>query len=128
MAVHTIEGGAIDDIASFYAEINRVFMAGENWRLGQSLDAFNDLLFGGFGAIESGEATSIVWRDIEHSRAALGIEATREFYRAKLGNPQYNQALAQAGLDALEAGTGQTYFEMIVEIIAQHESITLIPA
>ena len=31
-----IEGAAIDDIACLYAEINRVFMAGEAWQLGPS--------------------------------------------------------------------------------------------
>jgi hypothetical protein len=29
-----IEGCAIHDIPSLYAEINRVFMAGEDWQLG----------------------------------------------------------------------------------------------
>ncbi|WP_221887917.1 hypothetical protein [Chitinophaga polysaccharea] len=44
-----INGDVIIDIPSFYREINRVFMSGENWQLGNSLDAFNDLLYGGFG-------------------------------------------------------------------------------
>ena len=38
-----IQGNVINDVASFYEEINRVFMVGESWTMGQSLDAFNDL-------------------------------------------------------------------------------------
>ena len=42
----TIAGHAIRDIASFYDEINRVFMACEDWSLGPSLDALDDLFYG----------------------------------------------------------------------------------
>lgn len=42
-----IEGASINDIASLYVEINRVFMADEDWQLGASLDALDDLLHGG---------------------------------------------------------------------------------
>lgn len=34
-----LDGSAIHDIAGFYAEINRVFMASEDWQLAPSLDA-----------------------------------------------------------------------------------------
>ncbi|MBP2483340.1 RNAse (barnase) inhibitor barstar [Stenotrophomonas sp. PvP093] len=44
-----IEGCTIHDIPSLYAEINRVFMAGEDWQLGPSLDALDDLLHGVHG-------------------------------------------------------------------------------
>lgn len=74
----TIEGGAIHGIASFYDEINRVFMANENWTLGPSLDALNDLLYGGFGAIDGAEPVTLIWNNIAQSRTALGVDATRE--------------------------------------------------
>ena len=45
-----LDGRLIHDIASFYDEINRVFMAGEDWQLGPSLDALDDMLRGGYGA------------------------------------------------------------------------------
>lgn len=43
-----IDGNAVSDIAS-HEEINRVVMVDQSWRIGQSLDAFNDLLYGSCG-------------------------------------------------------------------------------
>ncbi|RYE19280.1 MAG: hypothetical protein EOP45_12880 [Sphingobacteriaceae bacterium] len=51
-----IEGDRIFDIPSFYAEINRVLMLDEDWQIGHSLDALNDLLYGGFGEIKQNES------------------------------------------------------------------------
>lgn len=42
----TILGERIHDIPSFYDEVNRVFMENEAWSIGQSLDAFDDMLYG----------------------------------------------------------------------------------
>ena len=123
----TMDGDAIGDIASFYAEINRVFMAGVDWQLGPSLDALNDMFHGGYGAITAGEPVVLVWRHMDKSRAALGLEATRNFYREKLKRPDiFDAARIQRDLDALEAGTGPTYFEIVLEIIADHPNITLV--
>nr|WP_221930384.1 hypothetical protein [Paracoccus laeviglucosivorans] len=103
-------------------------MQDEDWRIGESLDAFNDLLFGGFGAAGPGPLV-LIWRDMEKSCADLGMQATRDYYRAKLARPeQFNAARFQAELAALEAGTGQTYFDILLEIIADHPQITLVPA
>jgi RNAse (barnase) inhibitor barstar len=80
----TIEGGAIKGIASFYDEINRVFMLREDWKLAQSLDALDDLLYGGFGAIDGSEPIILIWRDFERAKAALGVEPTRAYYLARV--------------------------------------------
>lgn len=122
----TIDGSRITDIPSFYAEINRVFMSGEDWQLGNSLDAFNDLLYGGFGLLQINEPVVLYWQHMEQSRAALGYAVTKRFYEDKLlpGSP-YDKDLARDKLAALESGTGQTYFDILLEIIAEHPNITL---
>ncbi|MCD8030908.1 MAG: barstar family protein [Bacteroides sp.] len=74
----TIEGSRIEDIPSFYKEINRVFMAKEDWKLGESLDAFNDMLYGGYGEIEGNEEIRLVWKDFEKNRTDLGVELTKK--------------------------------------------------
>lgn len=56
-----IEGASINDIASLYVEINRVFMADEDWQLGASLDALDDLLHGGYGALAGHAIATVVW-------------------------------------------------------------------
>ncbi len=124
----TIAGHAIRDIASFYDEINRVFMAGEDWSLGPSLDALDDLFYGSYGALAGKAPVILVWQDIETSRAALGIAATRAHLRAKLQNTAFDAARITAQLDALEKGSGETYFDTILTIIADHPNIHLVRA
>ncbi|WP_245934150.1 hypothetical protein [Branchiibius hedensis] len=51
MAIYRIDGARIHTIDDFYAEMNRLVMAGEDWQLGSSLDGLNDLLYGGIGAL-----------------------------------------------------------------------------
>ncbi|PKP92980.1 MAG: ribonuclease inhibitor [Alphaproteobacteria bacterium HGW-Alphaproteobacteria-16] len=124
--VIVIDGDAITGIASFYDEVNRAFMAGEDWTLGPSLDALNDLLYGGYGAIDGTEPVILVWKNSEQSRSALGRDATRDHYRAKLARPgAYDRARIERDIAALEDGTGPTYFEIIREIIADHSNIEL---
>ncbi|SOD98524.1 barstar family protein [Spirosoma fluviale] len=122
-----IEGNTINDITSFYKEINRVFMEGESWLIGQSLDAFNDLLFGGYGALQGAESAKLVWHHMDHSRKALGYQTTRDYYLDKLkpGSP-YNKKVFQEKLVALESGSGETYFDNIMSIIAEHPRIKVI--
>lgn len=55
-----IDGNKIHDKTSFYEEINRKFMQNESWQLAESLDAFDDLLYGGFGEIKEGEEVQLV--------------------------------------------------------------------
>ncbi|MEG3093444.1 barstar family protein [Sphingomonas sp. PB1R3] len=124
-----ILGHAIVDIPSFYAEINRVFMANESWSLGESLDALNDLLYGGYGAIEGHELVKLIWRDVDVSRSALGLAATRTFLAEKLKRPgTFNVDIIAGQLAALERGAGQTYFDIVLEIIGDHPNIELVAA
>jgi RNAse (barnase) inhibitor barstar len=125
----TIIGQNIHDIPSFYAEINRVFMADEDWNLANSLDALNDLLYGGYGAIKGREPIRLVWRDMANSASTLGMETTREFLEEKLQRPDvFNIGVIAQQLDALERGVGQNYFAIVLEIIADHPNIELVAA
>ena len=123
----TIDGTAIHDIASFYEEINRVFMADEDWKVGRSLDAFSDLLYGGFGALKGNKPVDLIWLDLEKSRDALGYQATKVYYEEKLTpDSPFNKSLFQEKLTALENGFGETYFDILTGIIAKRENIQLV--
>ncbi len=123
----TIDGGKIHDIPSFYEEINRLFMPHENWKLGASLDALNDMLYGGFGEIKGNEKIILIWKNFEQNRHDLGLELTKTYYQNKLKSPDiFNTKFVQEKLTELENGTGQTYFEIILEIIGDHPNIKLI--
>lgn len=122
-----LEGGAIDDIASFYDEVNRVFMPGEDWQLGPSLDALDDLLYGAYGALAGHTHVQLHWKDIAHSRQALGVDATRAWLQAKLDHPGiFNAAHLRAQMQALESGEGPSYFDIVMDILAAHPNVTLL--
>lgn len=121
----TIEGARVHDIASLYAEINRVFMAGEDWELGASLDGLDDMLYGGYGALRGKAPALVLWRDMDISRSALGIAATRAYYLDKLAHPQqFKPGPIHASLARLGQG-GPTYFDLVLQVFADHPNITL---
>lgn len=121
-----LEGSVVRDIPSFYDEVNRVFMAGESWRLGQSLDALNDMLYGGYGALRGRSGARIVWADHEVSRLGLGREATIAYYTAKLARPDvFNADAARTALADLRESAGRTYFDIVLEIFADHPELHL---
>lgn len=122
-----IEGNNIKGIVSFYEEINRVFMQNEEWKIGNSLDALNDLLHGGVGEIKANEPVQLIWNDIMKSKEVLGLGTTKAFYNEKLTNPStYNVKWVMEKLEALEKNEGETYFEIVMNIIAGHSNIELL--
>ncbi|TCU58893.1 barstar (barnase inhibitor) [Novosphingobium sp. PhB57] len=124
-----IDGSVITDIPAFYAEINRVFMAGESWQLADSLDALNDLLYGGYGTMQGAEKVTLRWKDMAATRAALGPECTHAFLSGRLGQrTMFNGSTIAGQLTALEQGRGTTYFDIVMEVFADHPNIEIVPA
>lgn len=102
-------------------------MPEEDWKLGESLDALSDMLYGGYGEIEGNQEVHLIWKDFEKNRTDLGGELTRNYYRSKLKYPSaFNARFIKQKLAELEKGTGRTYFEIIQEIIREHKNIKLI--
>lgn len=122
-----IEGKNINNIETFYQEVNRVFMSQVNWKIAQSLDAFNDMLYGSFGEIKGKEKIQLIWKDIEENQKSLGFQTTLEFYQNKLKSPQiFNRKFVLSKIDELHHGVGLTFFEIVSEIISDHDNIILI--
>lgn len=122
-----IEGKNINNIETFYEEVNRVFMSQENWKIAQSLDAFNDMLYGSFGEIKGKEKIQLIWKDIEQNQKSLGFQTTLEFYQDKLKSPEiFNRKFVLSKIDELHHGVGLTFFEIVLEIISNHDNIILI--
>jgi hypothetical protein len=87
------------------------------WR--GSLDAFNDILRGGFGTPEDGWV--LRWLNSESSRAALGYEATIRRLEAlrTTGHPS-NRSDRRGQDQQCSAGEGPTLFDEIVDVIRDH--------
>jgi hypothetical protein len=115
------EGSAVHGIDDLYRQLDALLMGDQGWTLGPSLDALHDVLhrFDDSGA-------SFVWIDHVHSRATLGIDETRRWLQSKLDPAgPFGQARIRADLDGLEAGTGSTYFDRVLEVFAAHPTIGL---
>lgn len=126
MADFVIEGSRIGGIPDLYVELNRLFMTGEDWRLGTSLDALDDLLYGGYGALTEDHFARVVWRDSARSRQALGVGETERWLRAKLAQPgTFRSDTIQRQLDDLRSGTGKTNFDLVIAVLADHPQVTL---
>ena len=122
-----IEGKNINNIETFYEEVNRVFMLHENWKIAQSLDAFNDMLYGSFGEIKGKEKIQLIWKDMEQNQKSLGFQTTLEFYQNKLKSPEiFNHKFVLSKINELHNDVGFTFFEIVLEIIANHDNIMLI--
>lgn len=122
-----LEGKNIHDIPSFYQEINRVFMQNEDWELGESLDAFNDLLYGGFGILKGLPHIQLIWNSSNICSHNLGYDTTKVYYLKKLEpGLLFNRTYHEQKLAELEAGNGRTYFQIILDIISEHPNIQLV--
>ena len=119
-----IDGENFSDLSGFYEEMNRLFMHGADWKMGHSLDALNDILYGGFGVFEPGEPLVVIWQNFSKSKQALGIQETKRNYelKVKIGHP-YNVTLFKDKLKELENGPGQTLCDIVVEIFRDHKNI-----
>lgn len=66
--VYVLDGARMTSPEAFYDEVSRVLIPGHGW--GRNLDAFDDILMGGFGTPVEG--FTIKWRNSEASRSTLG--------------------------------------------------------
>ena len=65
---YVLDGPRITSLDAFYDEVSNVLVPGRWW--GRNLDAFDDILRGGFGTPKTGFI--LRWQHADVSRAALG--------------------------------------------------------
>jgi RNAse (barnase) inhibitor barstar len=118
-----IDGNNFDDLEGFYCEIDRVLTKDLNWKTGHNLDAFNDLLRGGFGVHEYGEPILLRWKNYDKSRVCLGYKATIEYYEKMLKtcHPS-NFDNVKIKLENAKKHMGFTILDMIIETILDNDN------
>lgn len=119
-----IEGMNFDNLQEFYEEISRkLLLPGVDW--GKNLDAFDDVLDGGFGTPKHGFI--LVWQNAAVSKERLGYQETIKQLESRRKTchpsniPKVDEELRQA-----RQGMGPTVFDWLVEIISQHKIIDLV--
>ena len=111
-----IDGARFSDFDGFAREFSRL-LAGHQWH--GNLDAFNDLLRGGFGTPENG--WTLKWFNSEQSRSALGYAATvQRLEQLFLTCHPSNRPPIQGRISHARRGHGPTLFDEIVDIIRRH--------
>jgi RNAse (barnase) inhibitor barstar len=112
-----IDGSAFDDLEGFYDEVSRKLIPGAEW--GRNLDAFNDILRGGFGTPDGGFV--LRWKNSGLSRLRLGWdEQIRSIERGLSRCDPTGIAPLQARLEAARRHEGETVFDDLVAIIRVH--------
>lgn len=112
-----LDGRRIHSLETFWDEFERHLLRGVLW--GRNLDAFNDVLRGGFGTPLGGFI--LKWENSEWSRAMLGYPETER--QLKLRLTSYDPSTHQTVTDQLrraQARVGPTVFDWLVEIIEVH--------
>jgi hypothetical protein len=116
LPVLVIDGARFSDFDGFTREFSRL-LVNYTWR--GNLDAFNDLLRGGFGTPENGWV--LRWLNSELSRSALGYEATIQWLDMLVLTCHPSQRPKIEGrIRRAQRGQGPTLFDEIVQIIREH--------
>ena len=115
--MYEIDGTRFSTLEEFYEEVSRVLIPDAYW--GRNLDAFNDILRGGFGTPEEGFV--LVWKNSDLSRRRLGYpETVRQLgLRLEKCHPSNREYVAH-DLEEAEREEGPTVFDWLVEIIRVH--------
>lgn len=114
---YIIDGSQITSLEAFYDEISRVLIPGHQW--GRNLDAFNDILRGGFGTPDEG--FTLKWSFSAASKEHLGYpETVRQLeIRLECCHPSNRESVARMLTDA-RLGVGETVFDWLLYIIRKH--------
>jgi RNAse (barnase) inhibitor barstar len=67
-----IDGNNFSTLSEFYDEVENKLTKGLNWKIGRNLDAFNDVLRGGFGVHDDDEPLIVRWVNADKSKKDLG--------------------------------------------------------
>jgi RNAse (barnase) inhibitor barstar len=79
-----LDGDQIDNLSTFYDEVENKLTRDLGWSMGRNLDAFNDVLRGGFGVHDYDEPIQLIWQHSGKSSVALGWEETVIYFQAML--------------------------------------------
>lgn len=114
---YVVDGACFSTLEEFAAHFNDQVLGGYDWS--GNLDAFNDILRGGFGTPDGGFV--LVWKNSALSRERLGYGETVAQLERRLRtcHPENREAVAFE-LETAQDGAGPTVFDWLVEILQDH--------
>ena len=112
-----IDGSRVTSLEAFWDEVSRTLLPSTAW--GRNLDAFNDILRGGFGTPQDGFI--LRWLRSDVSRMRLGYPETARQLELRLARCHpTNRQLVERQLELARRGIGPTVFDWLVEMIRDH--------
>lgn len=122
--IYEIDGLSFSTLTGFAGEFSQKLNLSSQWR--GNLDAFNDILRGGFGTPAAGFV--LRWKNSELSRQRLGYAETSRWLeeRIRSGQPSTIAHFKQK-LKLAQRNEGPTLFDWLIEIIQaeEHSAIEL---
>ncbi|MES2986104.1 MAG: barstar family protein [Patescibacteria group bacterium] len=120
---YEIDGNNFNTLDGFYSEFESKVLDTPSW--GRNLDAFNDVLSGGFGTPDEGFI--LVWDNSDKSRESLGWEETIKYIEHKLTtcHPS-NVEDVQKELEDAKQGKGETIFKILIYVIKNNQDVELV--
>lgn len=123
--IYTIDGNDFSTEKEFYDTFS-INVLGEEVGWGHNLDAFDDVLRGGFGTPDEGFV--FIWKNSDISKEKLGYGETVKWLEDKLipghAHPSW-ELINKMRLEDAKNRKGKTRFDKLVEIIRDHEDIEL---
>lgn len=121
---YVIDGNNFSNYEGFIKEFNEKVFGSDYWR--GNLDAFSDMLNGGYGTPDQDENFIIVWKNSHKSNKDLGYKATLEWLESDFSrvNPA-NSDIWNLKIEFAKKNEGETLFYMIIDIILGHLNIEL---
>ena len=114
---YEIDGANFTTLEGFYDEIERVLIPSKAW--GRNLDAFNDILRGGFKTPDNGFV--LRWRNSDQSRARLGFaETVRQLEQRLSAAHKSNRSSIEHEIKQAKSEHGSTVFDWLVKLIKEH--------
>lgn len=74
MRIFVLDGNNFSDMEGFYDEIDKLLTRNLQWKTGHNLNAFDDLLCGGYDVHEYNEPITVRWINYNKSKKDLGEE------------------------------------------------------
>jgi hypothetical protein len=119
---YIVDGRNCGDLVSTAREFTRALGWSTPWN--GHLDAFNDFLNGGFGTPDEGFV--LIWEHSDTSRRNLGYPETILWFeeRVRSCHPS-NASYMREHLETAKRLSGETLFDMLLDIVNKHDDIEL---
>ena len=124
----TIKGNKINSLNDFYDEVEKQLVTGEcPW--GRNLDSLDEIVSNCFNYTDDPKLNinEVVWSNSDKSRDALGLSETIKWWTNKKNNTKDRLQIEFISdkIKKLNAGHGETLFDMLTVIFRSNKSLRL---